>query len=117
MRRYGQPETIVTDKLKSYGADLRELGLTGHETNGRRINNQAEHSHSLPSHDLQANHERVPFRRRERAMQRFRRMRSLQKFASIHSSVYNHFNQKRTSTLDQTSKTTEERLSTTGGYL
>ncbi len=26
-------------------------------------------------------------------MQRFRRMRSLQKFASVYSSVYNHFNQ------------------------
>lgn len=31
-------------------------------------------------------------RRHERAMSRFRRMRSLQKFASIHSSVHNHFN-------------------------
>jgi len=26
-------------------------------------------------------------------MLRFRRMRSLQKFASVHASVYNHFNQ------------------------
>lgn len=33
--------------------------------------------------------------RYERAMSRFRRMRSLQKFASIHSSVYNHFNHQR----------------------
>ena len=36
-----------------------------------------------------------PLRRRERAMQRFRRMGSLQKFAAVHSSVYNHFNQER----------------------
>ena len=28
-------------------------------------------------------------------MQRFRRMRSLQKFAAVHSSVYNHFNLER----------------------
>ncbi len=35
------------------------------------------------------------FRRRERAMLRFRRMRSLQKFAAVHSSVHNHFNQER----------------------
>ena len=28
-------------------------------------------------------------------MLRFRRMRSLQKFASVHSSVHNHFNQER----------------------
>lgn len=82
IRRYGEPETIVTDKLKSYGAALRELGVSGHEMNGRWINNRAENSHQ-------------PFRRRERAMQRFRLMRSLQKFASIHSSVHNHFNQER----------------------
>jgi putative transposase len=37
----------------------------------------------------------LPFRRRERAMLRFRRMRSLQKFASVHGSIYNHFNQER----------------------
>jgi putative transposase len=82
MRRYGEPETIITDKLKSYGAALRELGVTSHETTGRWINNRAENSH-------------LPFRRRERAMQRFRLMRSLQKFAAIHSSVHNHFNQER----------------------
>ena len=82
MRNYGEPETIVTDKLKSYGAALRELRISGHETNGRWINNRAENSH-------------LPLRRRERAMQRFRLMRSLQKFASIHASVHNHFNQER----------------------
>ncbi len=31
-------------------------------------------------------------------MQRFRRMRSLQKFAAVHSSVYNHFNNERSLT-------------------
>jgi putative transposase len=35
------------------------------------------------------------FRRRERAMLRFRRMRSLQKFASVHASIFNHLNQER----------------------
>ncbi|MEP4337996.1 MAG: IS6 family transposase, partial [Roseobacter sp.] len=30
-----------------------------------------------------------------RAMLRFRRMRSLQKFAAVHASVYHHFNQER----------------------
>ncbi len=34
----------------------------------------------------------------ERAMQRFRQMRSLQKFAAVHSSVYNHFNSERSLT-------------------
>jgi len=28
-------------------------------------------------------------------MQRFRRMRSLQKFTAVHASVFNHFNQER----------------------
>jgi hypothetical protein len=33
-----------------------------------------------------------PLRRRERAMLRFRQMKSLQKFASVHASLHNHFN-------------------------
>jgi putative transposase len=49
---------------------------------GRWLNNRAENSHQ-------------PFRRRERAMLRFRRMRSLQKFASLHGSIHDHFNQDR----------------------
>ncbi|MEQ8403402.1 MAG: IS6 family transposase [Silicimonas sp.] len=84
MRRYGKPECIVTDKLKSYGAAMRELGIdeSRHETSGRWINNRTENSH-------------LPLRRRERAMLRFRRMRSLQKFTAVHGSVQNHFNQER----------------------
>ena len=49
---------------------------------GRHANNRAENSH-------------LPFRRRERAIQRFRRMKTLQKFVSVHASVSNHFNQER----------------------
>jgi putative transposase len=49
---------------------------------GRWLNNRAENSH-------------LPFRRRERAMLRFRQMRSSQKFVAIHGSVHNHFNQER----------------------
>ena len=74
MRRYGNLSSIVNDKLKSYGAAIRELGVDGYENQSRWINNRAENSH-------------LPFRRRERAMLRFRRMRSLQKFTSVHSSV------------------------------
>lgn len=33
----------------------------------------------------------LPFRRRERAMARFRQMKTLQKFASVHASLHNHF--------------------------
>ena len=82
MRRYGQPETIVTDRLPAYRAALRDLGATDLQSVGRWLNNRAENSH-------------LPLRRRERAMLRFRRMRSLQTFAAVHSSVYNHFNQER----------------------
>jgi len=82
IRRYGKPEKIVTDKLRSYGAALKEIGAANRQETGRWLNNRAENSH-------------LPFRRRERAMQRFRRMRSLQKFAAVHASVFNHFNQER----------------------
>jgi len=82
LRRHGPTETIVTDRLASYGAALKELGAIEKREVGRWINNRAENSHQ-------------PFRRRERAMLRFRRMRSLQKFAAVHGSVHNHFNQER----------------------
>tara|TARA_R110002073_G_scaffold33185_2_gene99816 strand:- start:55 stop:756 length:702 start_codon:yes stop_codon:yes gene_type:complete len=82
MKRYGQPKTIVTDRLKSYRAALKTIGNEGDQEVGKWLNNRAENSH-------------LPFRRRERAMLRFRRMRSLQKFAAVHSSVHNHFNLER----------------------
>ena len=82
MRRYGRPDTIVTDRLRSYRAALRELGGSGRQQAGRWLNNRAGNSH-------------LPFRRREHAMLRFGRMRSLQKFAPVHSSVYNYFNLRR----------------------
>jgi putative transposase len=82
MRKHGRPEVVVTDRLRSYGAALKEIGGTARQETGRWLNNRAENSH-------------LPFRRRERAMQRFRRMRSLQMFVSIHASVTNHFNLER----------------------
>ena len=82
MKRYGQPEVIVTDKLRSYGAAMGTIGNSSKQETGRWLNNRAENSH-------------LPFRRRERAMLRFRQMRSLQKFAAVHSSIHNHFNQER----------------------
>ena len=82
MRRHGRAKVIVTDRLRSYGAALKEVGAAELQQTGRRLNNRAENSH-------------LPFRRRERAMQRFRRMKTLQKFASVHASVHNHFSQER----------------------
>jgi putative transposase len=82
LRRYGSPQAIVTDNLRSYGAAMRDLGNNEKQQTGRWLNNRIENSH-------------LPFRRRERAMLRFRQMRCLQKFAAVHASVHNHFNQER----------------------
>ena len=82
MKRYGQPQEIVTDRLRSYRAAMRLIGNEAAQEVGRWLNNRAENSH-------------LPFRRREYAMLKFRQMRSLQKFVSIHSSVFNHFNKER----------------------
>ncbi len=82
LKRHGRPKAIVTDGLRSYGAALKEIGGTDHQEVGRWVNNRAENSHQ-------------PFRRRERAMLRFRRMKTLQKFSSVHASVHNPFNQER----------------------
>jgi putative transposase len=71
-------DTLVTDKLRSYGAAMKEIGNTDRQETGRWLNNRAENSHQL-------------FRRREQAMLRFRRMRTLQKLVAVHASIYNHF--------------------------
>lgn len=82
LKRHGHTVEIVTDRMRSYGAALRDLGIADRQATGRWLNNRAENSHQ-------------PFRRREWAMLRFRRMRSLQKFTAVHASVHNHFSQKR----------------------
>lgn len=82
LKRHGKTEKIVTDGLRSYPAAMRELGNLDRREMGRWMNNRVENSH-------------LSFRRRERAMIRFRQMKSLQKFASVHASLHNHFNQER----------------------
>ena len=82
MKRHGQAEAITTDGLRSYKAAMKDIGNAAKQEIGRWANNRAENSHQ-------------PFRRRERAMLRFRRMKTLQKFASVHGSVTNPFNQER----------------------
>ena len=74
----------LTDRLPDAQslAALREVGAIGKQVKGRRLNNRVENSH-------------LPFRRRERAKLRFRRMKTPQKFASMHGSVHNHFSQDR----------------------
>ena len=61
---------------------MSELGNQDRQEIGRWANNRVENSH-------------LPFRRRERVMQRFKRMKSLQKFASVHANVHNHFSSDR----------------------
>ena len=78
LKRHGSPDRITTDGLRSYGAAMNELGNRAKQEVGRHANNRVENSH-------------LPFRRRERAMLRFRAMKSLQKFASVHASAHNHF--------------------------
>lgn len=82
MKRYGRPEVVVTDRLRSYRAAMNVIGNAERQETGRWLNNRTENSHQ-------------PFRRRERAMAKFRSVKSLQKFVSTHSSVHNHFTQER----------------------
>ena len=80
IKRNGQPRIVITDKLRSYRAAMMIIGNADRQKTDRWINNRAENSH-------------LPFRRRERAMLRFRRAKTLQNFVSIHASIQNHFNQ------------------------
>src|SRR5450432_1837569 len=82
------PETMVTDRLRSYAAAKAELGLSASHEQGLRKNNRAENSHQ-------------PTRLRERKMQRFKSPGSAQKFLSTHA-VYNIFNVQRHLTSAQT---------------
>ena len=82
MKKCGRPQSIVTDRLRAYSAVIKEISARDRHEVGARLNNGAENSHQ-------------PFRRRERAMQRFRSMKTLQKFSSVHAQVHNHFNQER----------------------
>ena len=82
LKRHGSPEAITTDGLRSYRAAMKELGNTDKQEVGRWANNRVDNSH-------------LSFRRRERAMLRFRRMMTLQKFASVHANVHNHYNLER----------------------
>ena len=79
LKRYGAPRLVITDRLRSYGAAMKDIGNQDRREVGRHHNNRAENS-------------QLPFRRRERAMSRFRRMSNLQKFVSTHASFHNHFN-------------------------
>jgi putative transposase len=83
LRKQGfAPKMIVTDKLRSYGAAFRPLGVACRHEQGLRKNNRAENSHQA-------------VRRRERKMQRFKSAASAQRFLNIHAAVHNTFNLQR----------------------
>src|SRR5690348_15384682 len=74
LKRQGiHPETITTDKLASYRAAARKLGLAGrHRPGCMRANNRAENSH-------------LPIRPRERKMQRFKSQGQAERYLSTHA--------------------------------
>ena len=74
MKRYGEPRSIVTDRLDSYRAALKVIGDAAAQTCGRWLNNRAENSHQ-------------PFRRRDRAIAKFRDVGTLQKFGSVTNAI------------------------------
>ena len=75
-------DRIVTDRLGSYRAALKDLNMRHvHEVGGRK-NNRAENSH-------------LPIRRRERKAQKFRSIGTAQKQLSSYGQIYNLFNYQR----------------------
>jgi putative transposase len=76
------PRVIITDKLKSYGAAMREM-LPGVEHRQHRcLNNRAEHTHQ-------------PTRQRERRMQRFKSAGHAQRFLAAYGPITQHFRPRR----------------------
>ena len=61
------PSRVVTDRLRSYPAAFRAIGLTAEHDRDLRANNRAENSHQ-------------PIRRREQKLQRFKSPGSAQTF-------------------------------------
>ena len=83
LRKHGfAPSRVVTDRLRSYPAAFRAIGLKAEHDRGLRANNRAENSHQ-------------PIRRRERKLQRFKSPGSAQRFLAIHAATCNAFTHQR----------------------
>ena len=83
LKKHGfAPSRVVTDRLRSYPAAFRAIGLTAEHDRGLRANNRAENSHQ-------------PIRRRERKLQRFKSPGSAQRFLAIYAATFNAFTHQR----------------------
>ncbi len=76
------PRVVVTDKLRSYGAALREVMPCVKHRQSKYLNNRAQNSHQ-------------PTRQRERAMKGFRSVGGAQRFLSAFSGISPHFRPRR----------------------
>jgi putative transposase len=78
LRSHPKPRVVVTDKLRSYGAALKELLPWTEHRQSRYLNNRAENSHQRT-------------RRRERVLQRFKSPTHAQRFLSVFEPLNRHF--------------------------
>ena len=72
------PRVVVTDKLRSYGAALKEVMPSVEHRQHKGLNNRAELSHQ-------------PTRQQERPMRRFKSAGQAQRFLSAHAPINNWF--------------------------
>ncbi|MEO9629832.1 MAG: IS6 family transposase [Sulfitobacter sp.] len=80
--RWGMPRVIITDKLRSYSAALRKLGLAVDHRAHKGLNNRIEGSHR-------------PTRKREKVQGRFKSARQAQRFLAVHDETANLFRPRR----------------------
>jgi putative transposase len=76
------PRVIVTDRLRSYGAAMREILPSVEHRQHWYLNNRAENSHQ-------------PTRQRERRMQRFKSAGHAQRFLAAYGPTTSHFHPRR----------------------
>jgi hypothetical protein len=90
----------ATDFASPTGSRIRSFSCNrpgAAQSNGfqARKGSQSRPLRDRPLANKRVENSHLPFRRRERAMLRFRRMKTLQKFGSIHANVHSHFNLER----------------------
>ena len=81
-KAFGEPRVIVTDKLRSYGAALKDLAPGIEHRSHKGLNNRSEGSHR-------------PTRRREKCMGRFKSPKQAQQFLSAHDQIQTLFRPRR----------------------